>query len=32
LGYDAAQNCCAPVTAGDASSVTITVNMGECIN
>lgn len=32
LGYDAAQNCCAPVTAGDAGSVTITVNMGECIN
>jgi len=32
LGYDAAQNCCAPLTAGDAGSVTITVNMGECIN
>jgi len=30
LGYDAAQNCCAPLTAGDAGSVTITVNMGEC--
>lgn len=32
LGYDAAQNCCAPLTAGDAGSVTITVNMGECPN
>ena len=33
LGYDAGQNCCAPLTAGDdAGSVTITVNMGECIN
>ncbi len=30
LGYDAAQNCCAPLAAGDAGSVTITVNMGEC--
>lgn len=30
LGYDAAQNCCAPLTAGDAGSVTITVNMGAC--
>ena len=32
LGYDAANNCCAPLTAGDAGSVTITVNMGECPN
>lgn len=30
LGYDAAQNCCAPVTSGDAGSTTITVNMGAC--
>jgi hypothetical protein len=30
LGYDAAQNCCAPLTSGDAGSITITVNMGEC--
>jgi hypothetical protein len=30
LGYDAAQNCCAPLTAADAGSVTITVNMGAC--
>jgi hypothetical protein len=30
LGYDAAQNCCAPLTAGDAGSVTIKVNMGAC--
>ncbi len=32
LGYDAANNCCAPLSAGDAGSVTITVNMGECPN
>ena len=32
LGYDAANNCCAPLNAGDAGSVTITVNMGECPN
>jgi len=30
LGYDAAQNCCAPLTSGDAGSVIITVNMGQC--
>jgi hypothetical protein len=30
LGYDAAQNCCAPLTTGDAGSVTIKVNMGAC--
>jgi len=30
LGYDAAQNCCAPLTAADAGSVTIKVNMGAC--
>lgn len=30
LGYDAANNCCAPVTTGDAGSVTIKVNMGAC--
>jgi hypothetical protein len=30
LGYDAAQNCCAPLTAADASSVKIKVNMGAC--
>ena len=30
LGYDAAQNCCAPLTGGDAGSVTIKVNMGAC--
>jgi len=30
LGYDAAQNCCAPLTAGDAGSVTIKVSMGTC--
>jgi hypothetical protein len=28
-GYDAAQNCCAPVTGG-AGSVTIKVNLGAC--
>lgn len=32
LGYDAANNCCAPLSAGDAGSITITVNMGECPN
>ncbi|MBI5950894.1 MAG: hypothetical protein HY865_04505 [Chloroflexi bacterium] len=32
LGYDAAQNCCAPFPAADAGSTTITVNMGECPN
>lgn len=30
LGYDAAQNCCAPLTGGDAGSVTIKVNIGSC--
>jgi hypothetical protein len=30
LGYDAAQNCCAPLASGDAGSVTIKVNMGAC--
>ena len=30
LGYDAAQNCCAPLTDGGAGSVTIKVNMGAC--
>lgn len=30
LGYNAAQNCCAPLSTGDTGSVTITVNMGEC--
>jgi len=30
LGYDAAQNCCAPLAATDAGSVTIKVNMGAC--
>jgi hypothetical protein len=30
LGYDAAQNCCAPLAAADAGSVTIKVNMGAC--
>ncbi len=30
LGYDAANNCCAPITANDAGSVTITVDMGAC--
>jgi cytochrome c5 len=29
-GYDAAQNCCAPITDGGAGSVTIKVNMGAC--
>jgi len=30
LGYDAAQNCCAPLTGGDSGSVTIKVNLGSC--
>ncbi len=30
LGYDAAQNCCAPLTSGDAGSTTIKINMGAC--
>lgn len=30
FGYDAAQNCCAPLTSGDAGSVTIKVNIGAC--
>ncbi len=30
LGYDAAQNCCAPLTNGGSGSVTIKVNMGAC--
>jgi hypothetical protein len=30
LGYDAAQNCCAPLSTGDTGSVIITVNMGAC--
>jgi hypothetical protein len=30
LGYDAAQNCCAPLAAADTGSVTIKVNMGAC--
>jgi hypothetical protein len=30
LGYDAAQNCCAPLASADAGSVTIKVNMGAC--
>lgn len=30
LGYDAAQNCCAPIPAADTGSVTIKVNMGAC--
>ncbi len=29
-GYDAAQNCCAPLTDASAGSVTIKVNMGAC--
>ena len=29
-GYDAAQNCCAPLTTGGAGSVTIKVNIGSC--
>jgi hypothetical protein len=30
LGYDAAQNCCAPLDAAATGSVTIKVNMGAC--
>jgi hypothetical protein len=30
LGYDAAQNCCAPLDAAATGSVTITVHMGAC--
>jgi hypothetical protein len=30
LGYDAAQNCCAPLTDASAGSVTVKVNMGAC--
>ena len=30
LGYDAAQNCCAPISKDGAGSVTIKVNMGAC--
>jgi len=30
LGYDAANNCCAPMPAAASGSVTITVNMGAC--
>ena len=30
LGYDAAQNCCAPLAAADAGSITIKVNIGAC--
>jgi hypothetical protein len=30
LGYDAAQNCCAPLAATDTGSVTVKVNMGAC--
>ena len=30
LGYDAANNCCAPMAGGDAGSVIIKVNMGGC--
>lgn len=29
-GYDAANNCCAPLATGDAGSVTIKVNLGAC--
>ena len=29
-GYDAANNCCAPLAADDAGSVTIKVNLGAC--
>jgi hypothetical protein len=29
-GYDAAQNCCAPVTGSSGGAVTIKVNMGAC--
>ncbi len=30
LGYDAAQNCCAPLKADSGGSVTIKVNVGAC--
>jgi hypothetical protein len=30
LGYDAAQNCCAPLPSGNSESVTIKVNLGAC--
>jgi len=30
LGYDAAQNCCAPLPSGEGGSVVIKVNMGAC--
>ncbi len=30
LGYDPAQNCCAPLTQGDVGSTTIKVNIGGC--
>jgi hypothetical protein len=30
LGYDAAQNCCAPLNAAATGSVTIKVNIGAC--
>ena len=30
LGYDAAQNCCAPLTGGAPGSVIIKVNLGAC--
>lgn len=29
-GYDAANNCCAPLTGGESGSVIIKVNMGAC--
>lgn len=30
FGYDAAQNCCAPLSSSDAGSVIIKVNIGAC--
>lgn len=30
LGFDSANNCCAPLSSGDAGSVIIKVNMGAC--
>ena len=30
LGYNVAQNCCAPLTGGDSGTVTIKVNLGAC--
>ena len=30
LGYDAANNCCAPLNAGGSGSVVIKINMGAC--